>query len=183
MIQEIRNKIVELAYKEEGQQEVSGNKAFKNKKYQQQLEAVGWEAGQAWCSYAAEDIWKRAYGHFDSTIINELDKLFSANAVLTFENFKKSKNYKTASNQNAEPGDLVVWAYYKDGEAKKNDIWTLGHIGIVTKVAQLFFLSMEGNTNSQGGREGIEVAEKKREWDFYKENGLRLLGFIKPKNI
>ena len=183
MIQEIRNKIIDLSYLYEGQTEISGNLGFKDDIFQQKIEAVGWDKGQAWCSYFSELVWKEAYGHFDSAVISELDKLFSANAVKTFENFKNSKKYITKSNQNLEPGDLVVWAYYKNGEAKKKDIWTLGHIGIVTKVAQLFFLSMEGNTNSSGGREGIEVAEKKRDYSFYNDNGLRLLGFVKPRTV
>lgn len=183
MIQEIRNKIVELCYKYEFEKELKGNSGFKDDIFQQKLEAVGWNTGQAWCSYFTELVWKEAYGHFDSTVINILDKLFSANAVKTFENFKNSKSFKTKTTQELERGDLVVWAHYKNGNPNKKSIWTLGHIGIVTKVAQLFFLSMEGNTNSQGGREGIEVAEKKREYDFYKENGLRLIGFIKPKTV
>lgn len=183
MIEPIRQKIVDLCYKYEGQKELKGNSGFENDIFQQKMEAVGWDKYQAWCSYFTELVWKEAYAHFDSTLISELDKLFSANAVKTFENFKKSKKYKTSINQNLKPGDLVVWASYKNNMPNKKGIWTLGHIGIVTKVAQLFFLSMEGNTNSQGGREGIEVAEKKREYNFYNENGLRLLGFIKPRDI
>jgi len=42
---------------------------------------------------------------------------------------------------------------------------------------------MEGNTNSEGKREGIEVAEKVRTLNFKTDNGLRLLGFVKPKEI
>jgi len=181
MIQEIRNKIVEIAYSYEGMEEISGNKGFKDDIFQQKLEAVGWNYGQAWCSYFAELVWKEAYGSFDSSIIEILDKKFSANAVKTYDNFYKSKRFKTGNNP--EPGDLVAWAYYKENKPKMVDIWTLGHIGIVTKPAQLFFLSMEGNTNSKGGREGIEVAEKERGYDYYQENGLRLLGVIKPINI
>lgn len=181
MIQEIRKKIVEIAYSYEDQQEISGNKGFKDDVFQQKMEAVGWNYGQAWCSYFAELVWKEAYGNFDSSFINILDKLFSANAVKTYDNFKRSKRFKTGNNP--EPGDLVVWAYYKENKPKMVDIWTLGHIGVVTKPAQLFFLSMEGNTNSKGGREGIENAEKKREYSFYEENGLRLLGFVKPCKV
>jgi hypothetical protein len=40
------------------------------------------------------------------------------------------------------------------------------------------FMSIEGNTNSNGGREGIEVAEKARDYNFYDKNGLCLKGFI-----
>jgi len=177
----IREKIIEISYKYEFEKEIKGNSGFKDDVFQQKMEAVGWDTGQAWCSYFAELVWKEAYGNCDSSYIDVLDKLFSANAVQTYENFKKSKKFKTSNSP--EPGDLVIWAYYKNNEPKKKGIWTLGHIGLVTQAAQLFFLSMEGNTNSQGGREGIEVAEKKRELDFYKEDGLRTLGFVKPKEV
>ena len=41
--------------------------------------------------------------------------------------------------------------------------------------------TVEGNTNSSGGREGIEVAQKKRKINFEpKERGLVMLGFIHP---
>jgi hypothetical protein len=181
MIDQIRKKIVELCYKYEGKEEVKGNMGFKDDIFEQKMEAVGFEKGQAWCSYFAELAWREAYGNFNSLLDNILDKLFSANAVKTWENFKKCKKFKTGIVP--EVGDLVVWAYYRNGEPKKNGIWTLGHIGVITKPEQLYFYSMEGNTNSQGGREGIEVAEKKRDYDFYKNNGLRLLGFIKPCDV
>ena len=38
--------------------------------------------------------------------------------------------------------------------------WT--HIGIVTKAEEDVFMAIEGNTNEQGSREGIEVARKIR---------------------
>jgi hypothetical protein len=41
--------------------------------------------------------------------------------------------------------------------------------------------TIEGNTNDKGGREGYTVASKNRLIDFTNDNGLRMLGFIKPK--
>ena len=176
MIQEIRNKIIEIAYKYEGEQEIKGNHGFKNIDFQRKMEGVGFDDGNAWCDLFAELVWSEAYGRFDSTVINSIQKLFTKSAVGSYNKFKRSTKFKTGFKP--EPGDLVFWQKYVLNKAN----WQ-GHAGIVTKAAQLFFLSMEGNTNSNGGREGIEVAEKKREYDFYKEDGLRLLGFVKPCNI
>ncbi len=40
-------------------------------------------------------------------------------------------------------------------------------------------LLVEGNTNSQGGREGIEVAKKTRKIKVpYSSHGLNLVGFL-----
>lgn len=176
----IQVSILETAYLYEGYQELEGNSGFKNDIFQQKMEAVGWDKGQAWCSYFAELVWKEAYGKIDSSIISELDKLFSANAVQTFENFKNA-GWETGKIPFA--GDIAIWAYYKNGKPKKNGIWTLGHAGIVLFKINFGFKAIEGNTNSEGGREGIEVAEKQRSLDFKNKNGLRLLGFVKPKEI
>jgi len=183
MIEEIRNKIVEIAYSYEFQKEIKGNKGFQDDIFQQKMEAVGWEYKQAWCCYLTELTWREAYSHFDSSIANRLDKLFSANAYKTFENFRNARGFKTYTNQNFEPGDLVIWVRYKNGETVKNGSWTLGHIAICTKPAQLFLLTMDGNTNEKGSPEGDIVAEKKRGYDFYKDNGLRLIGGIKPCEV
>ena len=174
----IRNKILEIAYKYEGQKEIGNNTGFENAVFEQKMKAVGFDSGEAWCSLFAELVWCEAYAHFDSTIINRLQNLFSESATKTWLNFKNSRDFKVKSNQDLEPGDLVIWQKYNNGVAD----WR-GHVGIVTKVAQLFFLTMEGNTNEQGSREGQGVYEKKREYDFYKNNGLRILGFVKPKKV
>ena len=45
-------------------------------------------------------------------------------------------------------------------------------------------LTVEGNTNDDGSREGYMVAEKQRKIDFdVKQNGLVLMGFVHPKII
>ena len=40
---------------------------------------------------------------------------------------------------------------------------------------------MEGNTNTAGGREGIEVGRLRREVNYEKKRGLVLRGFVYPK--
>jgi hypothetical protein len=55
---------------------------------------------------------------------------------------------------------------------------TTGHVAVVVDVDKIGFTTVEGNTNASGGREGIEVALKKRSYKFYEPNGLQLMGFI-----
>jgi hypothetical protein len=45
------------------------------------------------------------------------------------------------------------------------------------------FQCIEGNTNANGGREGIEVANRKRKINLGGLNGLVLQGFIVPKKV
>lgn len=189
----IREKIVEVALSYEGKTEFRGNAGFHDGDFQDAMEAVGWQKGQAWCAYFAELVWKEAYGHFESTDdeIAELDKLFSPGAVVTYNNFNKEWRHRDKSKKNQEfyevsqepkKGDLIVWQSYKNGKAH----WT-GHVGIVVGVFpdEGKVWTMEGNTNSKGGREGIEVAKKTRKVgaDMFrpKLRGLVLKGFISPK--
>ena len=168
------NHIVEIAKRYIGERETPNNSGFKDEIFQKKMEEVGWLKGQAWCSYAVELIWKEAMPEkFD-----ELDKLCNASAVKTYSNFKKSENF--ICDHIPEPGAIVIWQHYKNGLAE----W-MGHAGIVASVGEKTIITIEGNTNSKGGREGIEVAEKIRNLDFETEGktGLILKGFIKPKNI
>jgi hypothetical protein len=159
--------MVNIAKKYIGQTEKPGNAGFNSVEFETKMLAVGWEKKQAWCSYFCELVAKEALPNK----AKELNKLFSASAVTTFTNFK-SAGY-TISSTPIE-GALVVWQTQKNGKPD----WT-GHIGIVSKVINnVSFRSIEGNTNSDGGREGYIVADKARTIKKV-QNGLQILGFIK----
>jgi len=162
-------KIVEIALSFVGQQEIAGNMGFEDKRFQELMEECGWQEGQAWCAYFCELVWKQALK--DECDITVLDKLFAAGAVLTYNNFKKAG---FCVNHKPEPGAIAIWQHWKNNEPH----WT-GHAGIVIDVLSSGeFKTVEGNTNSQGGREGIEVAEKIRKVTYDARNGLVLKGFI-----
>lgn len=177
MIEEIRNKIVEIAKKYEGIKEIGGNEGFEKEFVAKELIGVGWAEGWAYCALAGKLIWSKAYGHFDSTIATELQELFNPSATKTFNNFKKS-DFTTYNNKNFEKGDLIIWQKYKNGTAD----WR-GHLGIVLDANESFITTLEGNTNDKGGRSGDGFYVKKRTYDFNKNNGLRLKGGVKPKAI
>ena len=169
----IGDKIVEVANGFLGQQEISGNMGFEDSVFEKKMKAIGWEKTQAWCAYFTELVWKEAYKEFKPELLVDLDKLFSATAIRCWTNFNKDERFKC--DKIPQPGDIVIWQHYNDGKPD----WR-GHAGIVAVVSDDWFVSIEGNTNSAGGREGIEVAKQKRRLLFNVKQGLRLKGFIHP---
>lgn len=175
----IRDRILEAAISDEGMTEVKGNQGWLDKEFECQMRATGWMDGQAWCAYWAEKIWCEVYPDDIDRIIG---RLFSANAVATYMNFKSSKF--TTSNKPVV-GAVVIWQKIEDDTPSfvGDTFWIRGHAGIVISVEEDSFTTLEGNSNSSGGREGIEVARQVRKYDFKKENGLELMGFIHPMEV
>jgi CHAP domain len=157
------SKIVEVAKSYLGQEEISGNKGFKDKDFEKRMKDVGFGIGQAWCSYFAELVWKEA---------GEDVKPFSGSAFKTYLNYEKAGR---KGSSKPEVGALVVWRSFVNGQPQ----WT-GHIGVVVEVGKDSFKAIEGNTNDNGSREGIKVALKTRQYNWSAEKGLRLIGFINP---
>ena len=173
----LKEKIVQIASGYVGQKEISGNKGFQRPEFQKKMQDCGWEMGHSWCAYFTELVWKEAFGK-KHILYNTLDRLFSPSAVSTYSNFKgiyqhhNSNIFKAGSVPKV--GALVAWRY--------GNGWQ-GHIGIVEKIIdKKIFGTIEGNTNSLGGREGIEVARKTRSLGMpFKAKGLNLIGFIYPE--
>lgn len=149
-----------------GQTELKGNMGFKDPCFEDKMRAVGFQDTHAWCSYFQELVFKEAYPDK-----KELDKLFSASAVQTFKNFKEA-GYLVSPTPQVDY--LVIWQTMKAGKEQ----WT-GHAGIVSKaIDNETFLSIEGNTNNDGSREGIKVCERTRKVIENVQNGLKVMGFI-----
>jgi hypothetical protein len=168
----LSHKIVQVANSYLGQEEISGNKGFKNTAFQKKMQECGWQIGQSWCAYFSELVWKEAFGK-SHPLYNTLDRLFSPSAVSTYSNFKGYPNgFKAGSTPKI--GSLAVW--------RLGNGWQ-GHIGIVTEIVDKnTFKSVEGNTNAAGGREGIQVARKVRVTNMpFRSKGLNLIGFIYPE--
>lgn len=147
-----------------GQEEIPGNQGFKDKKFEELMKLTGWRQGQAWCAYFVELVW---------TQCGQDASLFSGSAVQTWRNFENSDKY--VCSDIPDVGDIIIWQMYRNGKAA----WT-GHAGIVIAIDNGVLVTVEGNTNSKGGREGIEVAIKIRKVNYATNNGLRVKGFIKP---
>jgi hypothetical protein len=159
-------KQIDIAKKYVGQKELAGNVFTNESELGRKLHEAGQKNGEAWCAYLQEAIFCEAFPEKNK----ELRKLFSASAVQTFKNFKEA-GYDC--HERPKPGDIVIWQKYAEGK----ETWQ-GHAGLVISVAQDgSFHTIEGNTNSTGGREGDTVAEKIRT-NIRKDNGLNVLGFV-----
>lgn len=165
-------KAIEHAREFIGEKEKPGNAGFLNPKLQELMTDAGHKKGEAWCCYFAEAMFVKAAGD-DEEKVKELRGLFSANCVQTWKNFAKSKKYTTS--QKPVPGSLVIFQ-----RRKGNLPTTQGHAAIVTDVNPVnpgMFTTIEGNTNSDGSREGDSVQVKRRSLAI-SPNGLNVLGFV-----
>jgi surface antigen len=174
----IVEKIVDVAHCYIGQEEKPNNSGFEDAEFEAAMTKVGWEAGEAWCASFAKLVWREAY-KTDAARLLEVERLFSKSAVQTYRQFDAS-DWKT-QNEDGSPivvpqvGALVVWQF---GDSTK------GHIGIVARVfSQTEFETIEGNTDDNGGREGIKVAYRRRIVRRARGEGLNLLGFVLPKPL
>ena len=130
------------------------------------MKAVGWQIGHSWCCYFTELVAKEAFAS-DPDKVKAFDKLFQPSCTATYANFSGSSLFKVGKAP--RPGALMVWRL---GQGWK------GHIGIVESAKDGIINTIEGNTNDAGGREGIEVARKRRKHVWTNGPGLNLVGFI-----
>jgi len=171
---ELEKLICEFAAQNVGQQEKPNNSGFINPAFEKQMTLVGFNPGESWCCLFAELCWSHAFGRLQPAGVAKVSALFSESCLKTWSNAKTSKDFKIGMTPKAG-----AVALFQHGTG-----WT-GHAAIVTsydpKADKDNFLTIEGNTNAAGGREGIEVARKKRPLTFAKKpNALNLLGFIYP---
>lgn len=179
-IEILRLAIVDVAKKYIGQQEIPGNKGFVDTHFEKKMRERGWNTGESWCAYTAELIWKEGYDKANPFVALKVANMFSANAVRTYNNLIANG---FEGSLVPEQGDIALWQSYKNGVPVQKGEWYMGHMAIVIKGGQTMFETVEGNSNSKGEREGIEVASKKRTYSFNTNTGLRLVGFIKPKYL
>jgi hypothetical protein len=171
----IRETIVQVATAYLGQKEKPGNSGFQDSAFEKKMKAIGFVSGSAWCAFFAKLVWMESFGLAKPFEWVKVSPFLNPSAVATYKNFKSGSPARLSSTP--KPGDLIVWQNYKNGVAH----WT-GHIGIVIEVNGEQLITIEGNSNSQGGREGIEVSKQKRKSTPVKvSNGLVLLGFISPE--
>ncbi len=112
----------------------------------QYLRAVGLGAGFAWCM--AFVYWCVAKAAQEAEIKNPLLK--TAGVMMQWNGTSLRKLPKTSSA--VKPGDIFIMNF---GHGT-------GHTGFVKEVKKGTIITVEGNTNDDGSREGYEVAERER---------------------
>lgn len=175
-----KNRTTRFAKKWIGEREISGNMGFESEEFDQLMRKYGdFRDKQAWCASFVKMVWMKKLGRKYDDL---LDELITPSTQTTWSNFVNDNSGLFIVDNVARKNAIVVWQKYKDSKPT----WQ-GHTGLVTKVNDKnnTFKAIEGNTSESGGREGIEVAEKERSYNFGTTNGLRLKGFISlsPKLI
>lgn len=142
--------------------ETGNNSGWTDPDFQQEMKNHGWAKGFAWCAIFTKYIWDR----FNITSTNQKNhKDISINVMQTYNRFK---SISTLNPEGLEPGSLVIW------QSKKNA--TSGHIGIyLGSLDNETIVTLEGNTDADGSREGDGIYIKKR---IFKNCGFTFKGFI-----
>lgn len=165
----INEEIALIASKYLGKRETPNNSGFVDKDFEKRMKDVGWDKGQSWCVYFCELVWSEAYAKSDE-IKRRIKELFSGSATATYKNFDLNKIFTVS--QTPVVSAIAIYRFGND--------WR-GHAAIVEKVLDNETQGIDGNTDGKGGREGFEVARKKRKIKKpYTPTGLNLVGFIHP---
>ena len=115
------------------------------------IDITGWQKGWAWCACFAELVVVTALKTHFPDLVPLARKTMVAGVQNTFRNASKS-GFKTGVTC-IQQGDVIFWRKKKNGKNTR-----FGHCGIVTRVYESHIWVVEGNSNSHGGREGVEVS-------------------------
>jgi hypothetical protein len=141
--------------------ETGNNQGFNDKNFETKMREIGFIKSHPWCSYFVKHIWKE----FEILCEEKNYKNISASVMRTWNNFS-DKRITVLENLGA--GSIIIWQSRTDRNK--------GHTGIFIKtIDSETILTLEGNTNSAGSREGDGVYLKTRK---YRNCGFNFLGFI-----
>ncbi len=172
----IQDRIVRIAKSYEGQEEIRENQGFKDPVFDAKMRKIGFQNGWAWCALFAKLIWMEAYAPYPE-LLSQIIHNCSPSALGTLHNWLQNSGDFVFSKEPAI-GAICIWQEGNTGFSGHAAIC----IGLMTEVN--YFSTMEGNTNTDGSREGYESAEKKRLLSFTNDpNKLNLKGFILPAPI
>lgn len=165
------DKIIAAAKSYTGQQEIQPNQGFKDPSFLAKMVARGWVKPQPWCGYFAKQCQVDAYEN-NPEFLAIVKTRSNGGAAGTLENWKANSNL--VSNVPV-PGAVVI---FYEGKGPS------GHVGIVIAVSGNIITTIEGNTNSDGSREGYEVAQKTHDITKpYNATGLNIVAYIHPMEL
>lgn len=170
-----------------GEKELPNNGGFVNPWMTQVMTACGFVKGYSWCMITVEAIYRLAIGKLRrdngklyQSLWDEATGKINPSTQLTYNNFVKgAKHFATLSVRQARytdlnVGDIVIFVQPKNTG--------FGHAGVVVAVYADSFLSVEGNTNSNGSANGDGVYLKTRTIEANGQ-GLDVRGFIQLVSV
>lgn len=157
------------------------NKGFTDGAWQAMMRSVGWSTSQAWCAYFVKLFMIQFYS-FDREWI---EKNITGSAVGNFNtvnalNKRGDRRYITVTTNTPQIADIFC-----------QGIVGKGHTGVVTEIVNeadtsnktpSTIISIEGNTNLSGSREGDRVLRLKRQMAVgfaSKGSSKKLVGYIR----
>ncbi len=165
------NVILETAYSFVGQKEIRGNMGFKDAFFMRLMESVGWRTTWSWCSLFCKLVYTEASKKMGLNPKN-ITKFISPSVQRTRNNFIKAGIPIETDWRKVKPGAYISWVSASDR--------TKGHTGILVEFLEngKKMKTIEGNTNSEGSREGDSVAIKTRGAEIGKGSSLILQGWF-----
>jgi peptidoglycan hydrolase-like protein with peptidoglycan-binding domain len=167
----ITESILQTAQSFVGQKEIRGNMGFKDAFFMRLMESVGWRTTWSWCSLFCKLVYTEAYKKLGLDP-KAITKYISPSVQKTRANFIKAGNPLQTNWRNVKPGAYISWVSASDRSK--------GHTGILVEFLDngKKMKTIEGNTNSEGSREGDSVAIKTRGAEIGKGGSLILQGWF-----
>lgn len=159
--------------------EVGKNAGPDVEKYQK---SVGLSKGNPWCAAFV------SWCYIESKGLTKAPKWCSGSAVSLFQMARAQKAVcvtpvDAGFQSKVKAG--MIWSRAQDPEAAagaRKGAWCQGHTGVVVKVDNIGFHTIEGNTNAAGSREGDGVYEKLHKWSDA-EIINKTVGWFDPESI
>lgn len=150
--------------------EIGNNAGFNDKDFEAGLKAVGWIKGQPWCAYFTKFIYLRVYERYEPGLVEELKKMLTGHVLTNVKNSKKNQLFPLT--QKFVLGGIVGW---RVGSG------TSGHCGIGVRLhGTEKIVTIDGNTDGAGSREGNGIFEKTR---TINTPNFQFRGIIKPRTV
>jgi hypothetical protein len=147
------------------------------------LHSLGMTKGSPWCAAFVSWCVMTALG------LSKPPKWCSGSAVSLFQVAGRSKTCVKVTPVDADFKTKVkagwIWSRAQDdaaAAAARKGVWCQGHTGVVVKVDDVGFHTIEGNTNAAGSREGDGVYHKTQKWSDAAIIG-KTVGWFDPASV
>lgn len=153
-----------------GQHEKPNNSGFLDSAFEKFMRAFGWFKGAAWCAFFARAVWLTVYDGYPKTCA-AIRAVLGGSTIQSWNNAVRESRKPGSPWKIGTKAQVGAIAYYRHSR-------TTGHAVIpIDIIGNGKFYTSEGNGDSKGGREGVEVATRVRG-----ERDNNLLGFVYPPN-